>query len=443
MKTNILRRTSLIFTISATLSGFGCDGASPQTPATPDDPEAQELIGGFPAGDKRLDFVGALVAYDPRSPYSPPEAFCSGSLVGAESVMTAKHCAQILDQISYYGLKAGFAVGSNSAAPSRIIPIVEYDQAPGDIGGFVGMGQDVAVVHLESPVTDIAPVVPKTLTEKQIGQKMVAIGYGVMNNAGQSGQRRVGTQTVKAVEGRVFEALFGNFDKFYAWFTSQGYYSGTLDSSDARPPMPTPTDAGGSVADGGVAVDGGGGINDGGFPPYDPTAFARYIYDSTLLLSGYEAVTGGQPGDAQPCYGDSGSPLIRYNAKTANYEAWGVVSGGVGSSKSVCDFGTVYATFGTEVLAYVKASAKWTDPCKDLTDAGSCVGNVASRCTGIGEGARRISALDCDLLGLQCQATPVGVACGDTVLAPPPAPKGDPKKAPDFSALANKSFSVK
>ena len=151
-------------------------------------------------------------------------------------------------------------------------------------------------------------------------------------------------------------------------------------------------------------------------------------------------MTGGSPGDAQPCFGDSGSPLVRFNAKTARYEAWGVVSGGVGTAASVCDLGTVYATFGLEVLAYVKSSAKWTDPCKDLSNVGACVGNVATRCTSLGEGNRRLSSLDCDLLGLQCQATPSSLSCGETPLVTSVPPRNNPKDAPNFAQSAQLGF---
>jgi len=452
-----LNRISLLLTLGATISAASCDGTSPTSIAN--DPEAQELIGGFPAGDRRLDFAGALVAYDPRSSYYPPQAFCSASLVGTESVLTAKHCAEVINEVVSYGLTVGFAMGPNSKAPARIIPVVDFDEAPGNFGGFVGMGQDVAVLHLDSPVKDVEPVVVKSLTHKQIGQKMVAIGYGVMDNFGKSGERRIGTQTVKATQGRVFEALFGSFEAFYEWFSSQGYYAapdGAFGSMPDAMPAPMPiSDAGGSRSDaGGVSGDGGmpspgnvdGGMfpPDAGFPTYDPTAFARYIYNSTVLLDSYEAVTGGAPGDAQPCFGDSGSPLIRYNAKTTKYEAWGVVSGGVGSEKSMCDFGTVYATFGSQVLDYVKLSSKWTDPCKDVNEIGTCVDNAATRCTTIGEGSRRLTSLDCGLLGLQCQSTPSSVSCGDTPVAGPPRPPipGNPKDAPPFAHSANVGFKL-
>lgn len=450
---------------------IGCDGRGVPS-STPTDPESQELIGGFPAGDPQLDFVGALVGYYPGDIHAQPLPFCSAALVGSESVLTAKHCAQVLNEVRWYGMRAAFALGPNAFAPHRLVDIVDAQNAPGDDwGGFTGVGRDVAVLHLKDPVLDVVPLVVKPLTERNVGQKLVAIGYGVMDNDFTSGERRVGTQTVKATRGRVFEALFGNFDAFFAWFKSTGYFAADgnalgrqlADAANANDgsPVPGPSQdaggkggAGGSVPDrdGGVAVEDGGIMTsdaapfpgDGGFPypPFDLEAMARNIWDGTLLLEGYEAVTGGAPGDAQPCYGDSGSPLIRFDKKSGRYEGFGVVAGGVGSQRSVCDFGTVYATFGAEVLPFVRQAARWKDPCADADEAGMCRANVATRCTSIEEGPRRLTTLDCDLLGLACQVAPAGVACGNTVLAPPPPPPERPEgTSPPLRELGRGRFS--
>jgi hypothetical protein len=153
-----------------------------------------------------------------------------------------------------------------------------------------------------------------------------------------------------------------------------------------------------------------GGDSGGG---YDPDAYLHYIYDTTLLVDGYEAVFGGAAGDAQACYGDSGSPVIRANAN-GDLVAYGVISGGIGSSQLICDYGGVDAVFGPEVMTFLTTAQKWVDPCKGLSIAGACSGTTAKRCTSPTEGPRRLVKFNCSSLGQTCAIQPDGSAgCSD------------------------------
>src|SRR6185369_5697553 len=113
--------------------------------------------------------------------------------------------------------------------------------------------------------------------------------------------------------------------------------------------------------------------SDGGVIDY-LREFAQRVYDASLLDKEYEVVTGGVPGDAQPCFGDSGSPLIRRS--NGRNVAYGVVAGGIDSRDLVCDYGPVYASFGPETLAFLPKAQAWVDPCGDLTTQGTCAGSV-------------------------------------------------------------------
>ena len=385
----------------------GCGGSHK---AEPKESGNQEIIGGFAANDPRFDVVGSLVLVYPPESGLPPRMFCSASLISPSTVLTAKHCAVIVPQAAAFGLGVAFALGPNSAAPRRMAEVVDFDLAPGDTGGFVGYGRDVATVHLDTPLEGEALVSTATLTDGDIGRPLAVVGYGAQDNARQAGTRRVGKETLRGREGKVFEIMFGSFEAFYDWF-KQGQFSA---------PPGTPTDAGVSppTADGGA----GPGVDAG--PPVDwLEEYARFEYNNTLLEKEYEVVTGGAAYDAQTCFGDSGGPLLR-RLNNENI-AYGVVSGGVGSRDLICDKGTVYASFGPETMAFLDRARAWTDPCADLTTKGACDGTVAKRCTNPAEGRRRVVAFDCASFGLECTGGQDQVACGDIVLAPP-APTGAP-----------------
>jgi hypothetical protein len=349
----------------------------------------QDIIGGFHADSPALDHVGALVAIDPTT--NVPFAFCSSTLIGPETVVTAKHCAVVLPDAQFANFRVAWAAGPHAEAPVELIPIAATATAPGDVGGFVAMGRDVAVVHLDHPTT-IEPATPKPFTPALIGSAMVSAGYGVYGATGVSDdQRRIGRETVAGTAGRALELMLGSFENFVEWtFTGQV----------------TPDD---------YLVN---------FPPDDPfIAVLRQQFDTLLLYDQHEAVTGLAPTDTQSCFGDSGGPLARVT-RTGGWETYGVVSGGLSSLRSACDFGTVFSTFGPQSYAFVDASLDWVDPCGDVTAAGTCDGDIAVVCeTNFIGNIRRLVEVDCADQGLECVTSEQGTGCGSV---PPPEPTDPP-----------------
>ena len=421
-----------------------CENQPLDANATSNSKNEHSLIGGFAANDARLDSIGTMVMVPPLG---PPELICGASVIGPETVLTAKHCARVIPMAMQEGFKIAFAVGPNVAAPKQLIEVASFATSPGDVGGFVGMGTDVAILHLEHPIRGLTPLLIGQLTDEQIGKPFSAVGYGIQDNLENFGTRRLGRQTLKATEGRVWEALFGTFDNFFAWATTGEAPGADGDQPGVPVPSDTPaiaSDAGRPVLDGGIATDGGT-ATDAGAPP-GPTSledFFREIWDATLLLEDNEVVTGGAPGDAQPCFGDSGSSLIRY--QNGRFVSYGVVSGGIGSRELLCDMGTVYATFGPEVAAFLAKSLKWTDPCADIDTRGTCDGNVARRCTNLAEGRRRLTDFDCSLFGMTCNTQGAGkqVSCDNNPLGPPPRPMPRPTAAADIQKMVAHSFTPK
>jgi hypothetical protein len=437
-------RAGVLLTALLPLVVSGCGGSQSRDPAT--EGNDNQIIGGFDAKDMRLDAIGSLVLISPQLPYYPrlpPQILCGAALLTPESVLTAKHCADVIPQAISYGYTLAFALGPDASKPRKTAEIVAYEVAPaGSSRGFVGVGRDVAVLHLENPLAGEATVDIGVLTEEDLGKPFAAIGYGTQDNTGRVGTRKLGRQTLRAREGRVFEILFGGFEPFFDWFKQRVLGPGrapmpldgpvaisVVGESDGGGPVPAP-DAGASDA---LPP-----ADDGGIYDY-VREYAQRLFDSVVLERDYEVVTGGVPGDSQPCFGDSGSPLIRRS--NGRNVAYGVVSGGVDSRDLVCDYGTVYASFGPETLAFLQKAQAWVDPCGDLTSQGTCDGTVARRCTNLVEGRRRLVEFDCAALELSCNSSRGQVACGDDAVAPPaPVMPVPGRMAPELAKSVNDTF---
>lgn len=377
-----LSRLAVAFCASASL--IACGGQSDL------DTDDSKIIGGVLASSKTLNAIGTVGMMDRSGNY---QFFCSATLIGPSTVLTAKHCAVVLSGAAQ-GMKLVnltkifFAVGSNAIKPVKVVEAIAASISPVEGGaGFVGLGNDVSIYQLIEPITDIKPFKVATGALKDattagtndIGAKFIGIGYGAKDivediTGNLSGLRRMGTETMRALKGKSFELLLGSFDAFY----DQLVYVYGKDVVDYNLDL------------------------------------VKSWYNDTTILEGYEAWAGHAEGDVQTCHGDSGGPLVRKVG--GEKQIYGVVSGGWFSRDLTCDYGTFYATIGPKTQELVKAGLAYTDPCRDqktgtlLTVKGACQGNVATRCTDKYEGDRRKSVVNCAELDLVCKTDAAGIA---------------------------------
>jgi hypothetical protein len=344
----------------------------------------QPIIGGLLAPSPRLDHTGALMYRVRRT--GAVGALCTASAISPETVVTAKHCVSVLPTFERIGIDVFWFRGDDFNQPDDMIRIVAVANAPGSEPGVRGNGRDVAVVHLERPDLSAPSMVVAPFGAHLLGASMVTLGFGVSTANGTiDGKRRIGRETVSAIEGLAYTAFFGTFESFV-----EINVTGEITELDILPIV----EANPELAD---------------------LEALRQEFDGSGLIPGYEVVTGRAPGDTQSCSIDSGGPLARVN-RAGEWEVYGVVSGGIALPRPVCAFGQVFAVFGPETFDFVEAERAWQDPCGDVGAAGSCNGDLLRRCeTSFAQNTRRLVEQDCAAAGQICTAAGTSAACAAPV----------------------------
>lgn len=202
-------------TVVASLLGLltACNGALAPSSQGDSGTTEDNIIAGFDARSPALDAVGSLGYVQ----YGESQPFCSAALIGPETVLTARHCVEDIDGVF-------FQIGPDGYAPRRWNRVVAQTEVPfGEEPGMIEMGRDLAILHLEDPILDVKPVkVGGSLSAANVDSRYLMIGYGINDASGASGDRRMGAATLNAVEGRVYEQVFGDFDAWLEYLRSVG-----------------------------------------------------------------------------------------------------------------------------------------------------------------------------------------------------------------------------
>jgi hypothetical protein len=275
---------------------------------------SQAIINGNPTVGAEYAAVGALVYYYPE--VGVLDVFCSGTLVAAKAITTARHCTPSIDLAIESGLVPAFAIGPDAFNPTAVIPITGYVNAPAAPGKEKGLlmdgGRDVAVAYLESKPAGVKPAKLGLFEDKMLGSKFDIVGYGVSNPEYFYGQKFAGKATARAIKGNWYELLFnGSYKAFRNWYFT--------DSPSAVPSEEE----------------------------------ARAWWKDYKLENKYELLAGGLKNESVSCFGDSGGPLLKGN-KASNLTTYGVSFATEGSIASVCALGGGYLVFNKKMLDFVE-----------------------------------------------------------------------------------------
>ncbi|HOW89096.1 MAG TPA: serine protease, partial [Elusimicrobiales bacterium] len=178
--------------VPAPKSIYGTDNRQDYFAASPADRKLADSVASLwkdvmlqqEGGNYRLltDNFGEKMNLCPGEPFSeqPLGAFCSGSLVGKDLLMTAGHC--IRDDFDCAGAKIvfGFAVTSSGGKAPETIPAGNvYGCKEIVTRALEPKGKDYALIRLDRAVQDRAPLAISRNQKVQKGDKVFVIGYPV------------------------------------------------------------------------------------------------------------------------------------------------------------------------------------------------------------------------------------------------------------------------
>ncbi|MFZ3229480.1 MAG: trypsin-like peptidase domain-containing protein [Pseudobdellovibrio sp.] len=106
-------------------------------------------------------------------------AFCSGTLVGTDTILTAGHCIETISDCQAVSFVFGFAVKAAGVLPKTVATSEVYKCKEIIKQQRVNNGADFAVIKLDRPVMNHAPLAVRPTGDVSTSDGLVVIGYPV------------------------------------------------------------------------------------------------------------------------------------------------------------------------------------------------------------------------------------------------------------------------
>jgi uncharacterized protein (TIGR03382 family) len=175
-------KLAALLAIGTALSGgFGCQAAEMQEGVAHTE---QAIVNGTLS--EADEAVVALVYHGKQ--------FCTGTLVGQRTVLTAAHCLPPHVDVPLYGIEVYFGTEIDSAAKIRVIDgLANPDWNPDIVAGDVG----VLALQSDAPVAPMPMGYLDVAASGLLGNEARAVGFGITEADGEgNGTRRSGMLTI-------------------------------------------------------------------------------------------------------------------------------------------------------------------------------------------------------------------------------------------------------
>lgn len=201
------KRALSFVTLSLLCFAAACSSSADETPTVATGTARSAVIKGKPS-DKSQDAVVLLIHYDPNN-RSAGVGSCTGTLLAPKLVLTARHCVGDTDPVAACAadgkpIQYGAVRGNHPAktlyvftgkdrpdfsGASKIEPAAKGFKIL-DNGGKNLCNQDIALIVLDSEITDM-PIAPIRLeSDVTKGEMITAVGWGVTDKTPQPEQRQ-------------------------------------------------------------------------------------------------------------------------------------------------------------------------------------------------------------------------------------------------------------
>lgn len=182
----MLKALSLVLMISTTSLASGSGGwkllrAEPARSGSEDAAGITRIFDGVPTSD--FPAVAGIAVLLTGSTV----AYCTGTLVSPSVVLTAAHCVAS----GPLAILAVFFPGGGVQARYNVVAYAIEPEYSSDVLAIA----DLALLLLESPVADVAPI-PLSTRSPRFGTKSIIVGYGE-NETGSFGLKEFGTVKLK------------------------------------------------------------------------------------------------------------------------------------------------------------------------------------------------------------------------------------------------------